>query len=71
MEQSKLMQILDKNIDQQGLLKDIAAEFMIPEIEKLKQKVLAKEIDLIKSTDVDNNAIASVLDAVIAKLKGE
>lgn len=70
MTKEKLLQILDKNIDQQGIEKDIAVELVIPELEKLKQKVLSKEIDLIKSTSLENEAIAKVIDGLILKLQG-
>lgn len=70
MTKEKLLQILDKNIDQQGIEKDLAIEIVIPELEKLKQKVLSKEIDLIKSTSLENEAIAKVIDGLILKLQG-
>lgn len=70
MTKEKLIQILDKNIDQQGIEKDLAIEIVIPELEKLKQKVLSKEIDLIKSTSLENEAIAKVIDGLILKLQG-
>ena len=70
MTKEKLIQILDKNIDQQGIEKDLAVELVIPELEKLKQKVLSKEIDLIKSTSLENEAIAKVIDGLILKLQG-
>lgn len=70
MTKEKLLQILDKNIDQQGIEKDLAVELVIPELEKLKQKVLSKEIDLIKSTSLENEAIAKVIDGLILKLQG-
>lgn len=66
----ELLQILDKNIDQEGLAKDLGMLLVLPKLKELKAKVESKEIDLLKFTDLENIAIAKFLGDEIAKIEG-
>lgn len=65
----ELLKILDKNIDQDGLAKDLGMLLLLPKLKELKAKVESKEIDILKFTDIENNAIAKFLGEEIAKLE--
>ena len=65
----ELLKILDKNIDQDGLAKDLGMLLLLPKLKELKAKVESKEIDLLKFTDLENIAIAKFLGDEIAKLE--
>lgn len=69
MTKQKLLEILDKNIDQQGLSKDLSLELFLPKLKELKAKVESKEIDPLKFTDLENIAIAKFLGDEIAKIE--
>lgn len=69
MTKAEFLSVLDKHIDQEGLAKDLAMLAVVPYLEDFKAKVLSKEIDLIKSTSLENEAIAKVIDELIAKAK--
>ncbi len=63
-----IVEILDKNIDQENLLKDFAGFFLAPKAEELKAKILSGEIDLIPGTDIDNTLLAQAVDKLVAFL---
>jgi len=69
MNKEKILAILDKNVNQEGIVKDVVAEFVEPKILEFKAKVISKEIDLIKGTEVDNALIADLADKLLAYLK--
>ena len=69
MNKEKILAILDKNIDQEGMLKDLVAEFVEPKVIEFKAKVISKEIDLIKGTEIDNALIADLADKLLAYIK--
>lgn len=69
MTKEKLLAILDKNINQEQLAKDVAAELLLPQLEQWKADIESKKIDPIKGTDLENIAIAKFLEVQIAKIK--
>lgn len=70
MDTKKLFEIVDKHVDQEGLAKDLFAEYALGFLEQIKQKVLSHEIDLIKGTELDAEAVIKVIDGIIAHAKG-
>jgi hypothetical protein len=64
METSKLLAILDKNVNQEQLAKDLAVELVLPYI---KAKIAG--VDLIPGTELDALAIKAVLDYLEAQVK--
>lgn len=66
MDGKKFLEILDKNVNQEQLAKDVLAEYVAPKFAEIEAKVQSGEIDLIPGTDLDKVAIL----AVIAGLKG-
>lgn len=56
MDTKKFMEILDKNVNQEQLMKDLVLEYVMPYLE---EKIAG--IDLIPGTDIDNNMIAEVI----------
>jgi anti-sigma28 factor (negative regulator of flagellin synthesis) len=63
-----LVEILDKNIDQMQLGKDLAVKYLAEKIAELKAKIESGEIDLIKGTDMDKEVLLkgiAALEAVI------
>ena len=68
MDKGKILAILDKNIDQQGLAKDLAGELIKPEIAAFKAKIESGEIDPIPGTKIENLLIGQVLGAFQAYL---
>lgn len=64
MEAKKLIEILDKNINQEQLAKDLAVEFVLP---FLKEKIAG--IDLVPGTDLDKKIIMKALNALEAMVK--
>lgn len=66
---AEILAALDKNIDQQGLAKDLGMLLLLPKLKELKAKVESKEIDPLKFTDLENIAIAKFLGDEIAKLE--
>lgn len=59
MDAQKLIQILDKNINQEQLAKDLAVEYVVP---YLKEKIAG--IDIVPGTDLDKVVLAKALDAI-------
>lgn len=59
-----LVEILDKNIDQIQLGKDLLAKFVAEKFAEIKAKVDAGEIDLIPGTELDNALVKSLVDAI-------
>lgn len=64
METKKLIEILDKNINQEQLAKDLAMEFLLP---FLKEKIAS--IDLVKGTDLDKELLLKAMDAIEKMVK--
>ena len=64
MDSKKLMEILDKNINQEQLAKDLAAELVLPFI---KEKLA--NVDLIPGTELDQVAIKAFLEFLEAQVK--
>jgi hypothetical protein len=58
------MEILDKNINQEQLAKDLAAELVLPFI---KEKLA--NVDLIPGTELDQVAIKAFLEFLEAQVK--
>lgn len=67
METKKLLEILDKNINQEQLAKDLAVEYVKPYLEELKMKVVSGVVDIVPGTDIDSAIIVKVLDLIIEK----
>lgn len=64
MDTTKLLAILDKNVNQEQLAKDLAVELVLPFI---KEKIAT--VDLIPGTDLDAMAIKAVLEFLEAQVK--
>lgn len=58
---SRLIEIFDKNINQEQLAKDLAVEFVLP---FLKEKL--SNVDIVPGTDLDKELIKKALDALEA-----
>lgn len=56
-----IVEILDKNIDQGQLAKDLATKYMADKVAEFKAKVESGEIDPIKGTDADKIIILKVI----------
>ena len=61
MEAGKFVAILDKHINQEALLKELAVEFVLP---KLEEKIAG--LDIIPGTDLDKELILKALNALKA-----
>lgn len=59
MEAKKLVEILDKHVNQEALMKELAVEILLPFLEAEVMK-----IDIIKGTDLDQKAMLAALDAL-------
>ena len=57
LEVKKVLEILDKNVNQEQLLKDLGAELVLPLV---KDKLLA--VDLIPGTTIDNEILKKVVE---------
>lgn len=53
----KLLAVLDKHINQEALLKDLAIMYVMPVI---REKIVG--LDLIPGTEIDNDVIKKVVD---------
>jgi len=71
MDLKKVVEIVDKHVDQEALAKDLVGQLVAPELEKLAAKMESGEIDLVKGTNLDNVEGAKFLRKVAASLKGE
>lgn len=69
MDKAKLLAILDKNIDQEGLVKDMMMEFALPYLMKVKADVEAGVIDPLPETSLDKTVLVMALDFLIEKAK--
>lgn len=69
MDKAKLLAILDKNIDQEGLVKDLMMEFALPYLMKVKADVEAGVIDPLPETNLDKQVMIMALDFLIEKAK--
>lgn len=58
MEAGKFVSILDKHINQEALLKELAVEFVLP---KLEEKIVG--LDIIPGTDLDKELLMKALAA--------
>ncbi len=56
---SKFVEILDRHVDQEALLKDLANEYVLPMIEEK-----LANLDLIPGTDLDKDIILKVIAAI-------
>lgn len=69
----KVVAVLDKNIDQEQLGKDLLAlavsEVLKPKAEALKAKIASGEIDLIKGTQIDNELLLKIVDGLVGKIE--
>lgn len=59
-----LVEILDKNVDQIQLGKDLLAKYAAEKFAEIKAKVDSGELDLIPGTELDNALIKSLVDAI-------
>lgn len=59
----RLVEIVDKNVDQQQLLKDLGKELVLPFIEEKLSK-----LDIIPGTTIDNEIIKKVVEFIKDKL---
>lgn len=59
MDAKKFIEILDKHVDQEGLVKELAVELVLPFLEAQVAK-----IDIIPGTDLDQKALAAALEAL-------
>lgn len=64
MDTKKLLEILDKNVNQEQLLKDLGKEFVLPVVER---ELVG--IDLIPGTDIDNKIIMEVVNFLKKQLE--
>jgi hypothetical protein len=53
----RLLEIIDKNVDEKQLAKDLGAELILPFV---KEKL--GKLDIIPGTDIDNKVIAQVIE---------
>lgn len=59
----RFLEILDKNVNQEQLAKDLGAELVLPFIE---EKLAG--VDVIPGTDIDNKVIAEVVEFIKKQL---
>ena len=59
-----LVEILDKNVDQVQLGKDLVEKYLAVRLVDLKAKIESGEVDLIKGTDLDKKGLLIVLNAL-------
>lgn len=64
MTKERFLEILDKHVDQQGLVKDLALEALKPKLDELKAKIDSEEIDVIPGTRVDKVLLLQGIDAI-------
>jgi hypothetical protein len=69
MDYQKLLAILDKNINQEQLVKDLETAFLLPKLLEFKAKIDSGEIDLIKGTSLDKMALDAAIDFIIGQFK--
>ena len=58
MEGKKFVEILDKHINQEALLKELAIEFVLP---KFEEKIAG--LDIVPGTDLDKELLLKALNA--------
>lgn len=59
-----LVEILDKNVDQVQLGKDLVEKYLGAKLDDLIAKVESGEVDLIKGTDLDKSVALSLLKSI-------
>ncbi len=64
MDTKVLLAILDKNVNQEQLLKDLGVEFVLPFVEEK-----LANLDIIPNTDIDNEMIKKVIEFLKEQLK--
>lgn len=64
---AETMEILKKHLLAAGA--ELAALKVLPKLEEVKAKILAKEIDPIKNMEIDNQMLAELVDLIVAQVK--
>ena len=64
MDFKKLIELIDKHVNQEALAKDLLIEYVIPVVEEK-----LKAIDPIAGTQIDNEVIAKIIDFLKAQAK--
>lgn len=62
--QMSLLEILDKNVDQVQLGKDLLAKYASEKFAELEAKIASGEIDLIKGTNLDEVALKAIMSVL-------
>ena len=65
---AEILEIVDKNVDQEGLAVDLGKKIVKPWLEQQKARLVAGELDLIAGTQIDNELMAKFIDSLLAKL---
>lgn len=65
MTKEQLLAVLDKNINQEQLLKDVLALTVQPFLMDVKAKIEKGEIDPIPGTDLDKELMLKAVDALL------
>ncbi len=66
-----LIAIVKKNVNVDGLLKDLAGELIVPFLEGEKAKIASGEVDLIKGTSLDAVALTGIIDLILSQVKAK
>lgn len=69
MDAQKVLDIVRKHVDEKGMLKDLASEFVKPYLASVKAKIESGEIDLIPGTDLDKMVLLSAIDFLLAQVE--
>ena len=65
----KLLQLLDKHVDQEGFVKDVVLEYVKPWILEKQAKIVSGEIDLIPGTDLDKVALVAACEFLLKQVE--
>lgn len=71
MKLSEVLAAVEKVVDVKVVEKKVAEAYLMPELEKCKQKLLSKEWDLLPQTDIENELLAKAIDMIMAKIREE
>lgn len=63
-----LIEVLDKNVNQEQLARDLIAKYALGKIDQLSADVQSGKIDLIPGTQIDNILVAKLIEAIKASL---
>lgn len=63
-----LVEILDKNVNQEQLAKDLAAKYVVSYLLQTKADLLNGKIDPVKGTEIDNKAAVAVIDLLLGQI---